>query len=299
MNTRTLMRFALLLIGLALLATIPTPLGPEIGATDFRDLWTASYLLAQHENMYDGTRVLDIQHALTGWAGSYPLITLSPPWTALLTMPYVLLPFARATWFWLLTNIALAGLSAILLWRDAVGPVQAQRTLWLAFAVTFGFSITLTALASGQTTLFMLAMVAIYLACTQADRDTGAGLALAGMTIKPQMVFITLLLLGLALLRARRWRGLTSAVLVGGAALGALWWLRPTWLAEYREALAALSALAWESSNVAGPGEPEVVWPTQRAVVHVALVALRRTRLAAHPDRREPDSVAHCRALRF
>jgi hypothetical protein len=131
MNTRALIRIALQLAGLALLATVPSPLAPDIGATDFRDLWTASYLLAQHQNMYDATRVLDVQHALTGWTGSYPLITLSPPWTALLTIPYVLLPFARATWFWLLTNIALTGLSAILLWRDAVGACTGVFSLWV------------------------------------------------------------------------------------------------------------------------------------------------------------------------
>ena len=76
MNARTLIGFALLLVGLALLATIPTPLGPEIGATDFRDLWTASYLLAKHENMYDATRVLDIQHALTGWVPHFGVMHL-------------------------------------------------------------------------------------------------------------------------------------------------------------------------------------------------------------------------------
>ncbi len=251
MSAWKIVESALLIIALAVILEVTPPLH-QVGQGDFRSNWTASYLLTHRENMYDAALVWSVERNKISMDLSYPLITLSPPWVALILIPYALEPFVRAAWLWLVTNIFLVSVSAIVLWQSVASGRLNQKRWWIGLLAAFSFSITLTALVVGQTTIFVLAMVTAFLAFEKRGFDEWAGIAFAGMFVKPQMAFVTIFLLAFYIVRARRWRIAFGFIATALTAVLVLFLLRPAWPSEYWNALVALNALGWESSNLGG-----------------------------------------------
>ncbi len=273
----------LVLALLVLFFLVPPPFSQTEGG-DFRSYWSASYLLGHHENMYDGERMRETQTVYAGVPpGTWPLVTLSPPWSVLMFVPLTLLSFERAAWIWLLLNVLLLGLSAILLWQNVVRERADRKRLWIPLLAAYAFSINLTAMMNGQTTVFVLAMVAAFLAFEAQRRDVLAGIAIAATLVKPQTVFVTIVVIALEIFRTRRWR---MAVGFGGTIVVTalvLWVLRPPWLQEYLTNTREMNALGWESSNLTGILFVLTNWVGVRflAVLLIPLVGLGLWRLGA------------------
>jgi len=252
MKIRQYMSVGLLIVLLASLFFLIPAFDTGAGQGDFRAYWSASYLLAHGENMYDGGLMLRTQRAYAGVTLDTPLITLSPPWSVLIFIPLTLLPFAKAAWTWELINTLLLGVSAILLWQNSAGKSAASKYIWIPLLAAYAFSINLTAIADGQTTVFGLAMIVAFLTFEESRHDLLAGIAIAAALVKPQMVFITLVVIALYILQTRRWR---MAVGFGGTIAATaliLWVIRPPWLQEYLASATTMSPFAWESSNLGG-----------------------------------------------
>jgi hypothetical protein len=216
-------KIALLLIGVVLFLIIPISLPAQIGATDFRPYWSSSFLLAHGQDFGNPANMDNIERTLTGWKEPYTMSAWFAPTGNLVLLPYILFPFTRATYYWLITNIAIVFLSVTLLWRNT------KIHIWIPLGATFGFSMTMLSLIYGQVNTLVVLGLTLFLFFTESKRDFVAGMSLALTTIKPHLVILTLPLLILDIVWRKQWRVLAGFIstLIGCAL--ALYILYPLW----------------------------------------------------------------------
>ncbi len=133
-----------------------------------------------------------------------------PPHTAVLFAGLAWAPLSYAFWIWMLAQ------GVLLIWlfhllRHLASDWQSNER-WLLFTGAFAFPPLLFNFLSGHFSLWLLVCVLQLYLVLKNGREGLAGLWFALGTFKPQGV----LLLGILLLAARRWRTLASAVLIGG-----------------------------------------------------------------------------------
>ncbi|MBI3287145.1 MAG: DUF2029 domain-containing protein [Chloroflexi bacterium] len=199
---------------------------------DFYSRWFgARTLLLEGRNPYSAEVTRDIQLGMYGRlarpdedqvAFAYPL------YVALLIAPLVGFPYPQAQALWsaalLFTTVASVLLSLSWVgWRPSrLGSIL--LVLWALFLYPIARSLIL-----GQFSLLVLALLVTALWAFRTQREGWAGIALAGATLKPQMVFLLIPLLLAWAVGTRRWRvilGFLGAITV----LIALPWLwLPGW----------------------------------------------------------------------
>jgi hypothetical protein len=224
LSKQTALKVVLLIVGIAIFLAFPFPLPARIGAIDFRPYWSSSFLLAHGQDFSDPSRMDNIERALTGWREPFTMYAWFAPTGNLLLLPYTLFPFRRATYYWLLTNIAIVSFSALLIWRNTT-----TARAWIPLVTAFGFSMTLLSLFFGQVNTVVVLGLALFLLFSDARRDYAAGASLALTTIKAHLVILTFPLLLLDTLRRKQWRvfaGFASALM--GCAL-ILFAFYPAW----------------------------------------------------------------------
>lgn len=208
---------------LCILFFVPFPLPDGIGLIDFRPYWSSSLLLANGQDFSDPELMDTVERTLTGWDKPYTMSAWFSPIGNLVLLPYTFLPFARAGYYWLLTNIAILFFSALLLWHNT------NKHKWIAPVSTFCFSMTLLSLIFGQVNTLVFMGLALFLFFGEKGYDFLSGASLILTTIKPHLVILTLPILLLELLRRRRLRELVGFgfVLLGCALV--LFILYPRW----------------------------------------------------------------------
>ena len=199
-----LITILLVILLLAILLMIPFQLPGNVGAGDFRPYWSASYLLAHGQDFSDPKQMYHIERTLTGWNNPFTMYAWFAPTGNLVLLPFTFLPFSRATFYWLFTNIFIIFLSIILIWRNK------NTHLWIPLITAFSFSMTLVSLAIGQVNTLELLGLALFLAFNEARYDFFAGASLVLTTVKPHLVIITLPLLLLDFIRKKQWRVLSG-----------------------------------------------------------------------------------------
>lgn len=268
----------------ALILAIQSPLPSNIGKIDFRAYWSASSLLRQGLNPSDPALIYRVERELTGWRESYPEMTWNPPWLLVLLTPLTVLGFDRAAWWWMLINIALVFVSAIVLWRFDAAKERTSRREWIGPLVAFAYSPTLIALIAGQVNILVLAGMVAYLFFRLRSHGTMAGIALALTTVKPQLVYITVPILVLDWLSQRKWRPVAAfaltLILLTGLALA----LRPGLVFEYGKTMGAAQLLEWETPTLGGVLHLTLGWGWAKlmglAVLPVCVLAWWRSRSA-------------------
>lgn len=227
----------IILVAIAFVTTIQSPLPEHLTKIDFRAYWGASRLLANSENFSDPELMHQIQQQSTDVFEDETLMTWNPPWLLAWLLPFAVLPLDRSSWLWFLTNIVLIYSSVVLLWRVFCGNEDSQRKIWIPFILTFFYIPTLTTLLVGQITGIVLFGLAGFLFFNQKHKLFASGAFLALTTVKPQLVFVTLPILLLELIRQRRWRaiaGFLVPILIGTALV---FLFRPTFVPEYIESM--------------------------------------------------------------
>lgn len=230
---------ALLVCALLACAALLAVRGPQLldprvlGVADFVEYWSAGRLNLNGENPYAAEPLLRLQQA-AGWDESRPIPMWNPFWTLALVMPLSALPFGIARLLWLLVQGGIVIGCADFLWRYYQG---ASALRWLAWVVALSFCPTLIVLHMGQMGPFLLLGLCLFLRFI--DRPGGwiAGAALVLASVKPHLLLLFWVALGLWVVRQRRWQiGLGAGVallLTAGATLATNRGL----LSEYREAL--------------------------------------------------------------
>jgi hypothetical protein len=197
---------------------------------DFICYWTAAELVASGHNPYDPALQARLQRDL-GWdeashgLGICPFLPYYyPPWLALACVPLLPLGYAGAKLAWFFLNVELTLLAAYLV-RPAV-PGVPPRVPLLLFPI---FAFTLSAVLIAQTSLLILFLMVVTWRLLDARQDRLAGLALAWLTLKPQLTVVLLLAVLLWAVRQRRWSLLGSfGVTLALLCLGSLF-VSPAW----------------------------------------------------------------------
>lgn len=229
-------KFLFLLVivaALVLTATMQSPLPEHLTKFDYRAYWGASRLLFESQSFSDPEHMLQIEREQTGWSGDEALMTWNPPWLLGWLLPYAAFSFDRSSWLWFLTNVALVCTSLLLLWQVFTEKKDSQLRLWIAMVLVFIYIPTLTTLLVGQITSLILFGLAGFLFFERRRLWLASGVCLALTTVKPQLVFVTLPLIMLELLRQRRWRVLAGFIVPLLAGTFLVFMFRPTFFPEY------------------------------------------------------------------
>lgn len=213
----------LLVLGLALLAgqlaqSAPSDLAAFCGH-DFTQYYSAARLLLQHANPYDPVALL-AQERTVGWLEIDPIMMWNPPWTFILVLPLLALPFGLAAWTWLALNIGLMLICGTALWCIFA---PGDRRYWLGMCAVVLYMPTLQALRLGQISPWLLVGITGFLVAVLARRDGLAGASLVLLLIKPHVGYLFLLAVAWWIVRERRWRvllGASAALMASCAVVG-------------------------------------------------------------------------------
>lgn len=125
------------------------------------------------------------------------------------TIPHLWLPFPAAITAWIVTELMMLALIAMMLASCLKRRLRPWQMALMALALSI-FRYNVLSLGLGQFTIYILFFLVLAWWLWEKQHDFLAGLAMTQVVIKPQLVFLILpLWLGLALLR-RRWRFLTG-----------------------------------------------------------------------------------------
>jgi hypothetical protein len=215
---------------------------------DFPALYAAAKLVAGGSGrlLYDTASLADAEIAAAGQpvGGTGVLAYFNPPFFAALLAPLSALPLDHAYQAWTLFGAALLAIDAWLLWRIALPLPRRWR-----IAVVAGFA-TLYPVAYGlQLGQFSLVLVTSWAAAyllLRAGREGWAGVALAPLLIKPEL----LLPVATYLLWKRRWRVFsTLAPLTAAAVVASIVIIGPDAALAYPGYL--LNSTTWHGDGVA------------------------------------------------
>ena len=220
------------------------------GTHDFIAYWSATRLILEGGNPYDGAALYEVEKGL-GWPEERPWLVMNPPWLGIVLAPLGLLPFREAAFLWLLGNILVMALATYFLWQ--VFAVEANgRFLWAAMAAAFLFPQTLSAIFSGQVSPLVLLGISGTLFFIERKRGFWAGAMLVLTTVKPQLICLLLPAILLWSVRQKRWEvmiGFSAALL---ALLFPLQLLFPNWLPVYLAFIMGSPPLDWFTPTIGG-----------------------------------------------
>ncbi len=238
-TTRRWLQLVVLVGAAAMLILMPSPAPDNLLTNDFQAYWGASHLLSSSRNFTDPDLLLKVEQEATGYDQERPLLTWNPPWFLAWFLPFGVTNFAKATWLWFLTNIALVFASAVMLWQIFARRSTTMPRLWLGLLISFLFMPTVTALLLGQIAALILFGIVAFLWCLERQHPFLAGMALALTTVKPHLVYLVLALVLLELISRKQWRTLAGffAPLLGGTLVALI--LRPTFVQEYAALMAS------------------------------------------------------------
>ncbi|PKO08077.1 MAG: hypothetical protein CVU40_17370 [Chloroflexi bacterium HGW-Chloroflexi-2] len=224
-NIGTKRNIALIFLLLILLLFIIwfAPESFSMGTGDFRPYWSASYLLVHGQDFSDLSLMDQIERALTGWDKPFTMMAWFAPTGMVVLLPFTFLPFEKAAFFWLLTNIMVLSATAFLLWSDV------KRKIWIPLLAVFAFPMTLLSLYVGQINTLVLFGLAVFISLKKPEHQYFRGIGLALTTIKPHLVILTLPLIILDCIYKKQWKiliGFFGSLLVCSVILFALY---PSW----------------------------------------------------------------------
>ena len=184
-----------------------------VSSEDYWRYWSAWHLTVRGLNPYDVTNLnnlLDQIPGLTKWPEFLPVI-LTPPWVILLITPFAPFTYSTSRMLWLLASIVILLICAHFLWRIYNG---LKSYSWVVFLVTFTFFPTLLMLKQGQINPWaLLGLVGFLYWTDQRRNDWLAGLSVALITIKPQILFLFWIALLFWIIEQHRWKILISCFL--------------------------------------------------------------------------------------
>ena len=237
--------------------------GAEIG---LRHGWAHVYDLGLQQQFFAAVRPGD----LFDWRRYF----VSPPPVAWLVAPLTALPLEAAYWAW--TAVSTSAFLAFG-WAAAPGRGPGRAVLLLAGA---GLYPVLLAVQNGNVALLVGASALLGWWLLHRGRPVWAGVALAGLALKPQVAGLVPLAL---LLAGHRRTFVAFAVSAGALAMVALATLGPEGIGQLRSALALESGrdanLRWTLALVA---PAPIATGLQAVAVAAALLAAWRARGSAH-----------------
>jgi hypothetical protein len=248
---------------------------------DFVTFWVGSRMLLDGVDPYDPARFLEMHRQIgsQGLAINPPGIGFGYPLTtAVVFVPFALVPVALAAPLWLVTQATL-GLGALVMLARQLFPASQRRDLPVLLALGASSQPAWLLAFGGNLGGYLLAIAAGGTALLLAGRPFAAGLIAGMLVIKPHPLLIALPLLLLALPRRDAGRVIGGAALTAGAVFAASLALRPGWVQEFLVPFGAIGGAATPRSTafgLLGPSLGGAVWLVVAAIVAGYVVWLVR-----------------------
>lgn len=205
---------------------------------DFSHFWVASRALIDGQDPYD-VATWDTYFARIGSRGlaNAPGLAFRYPLpTALVFVPFALLPIGVAAPLWLVSQLAVALVALVMLARTLFpGTLRRDLTVLLAFVGASQPAALL--LAGGNLGGFLLGTAGLSAALLLRGRPVAAGAVAGLLIVKPHPLIVALPLVLIALPRGSGARVAGAAAVTGGALVLASFAVRPSWLGEWSRPL--------------------------------------------------------------
>jgi hypothetical protein len=212
------------LVGLCLLLFT----GNNPGHHDVVSFWAAGQQIDRHANPYDGDSILQLERSAGFAPNQQALIARNPPPALCLMMPLGLLAPRPAAILWSLLLLAGLILSVHLLWRMHGRPKNKLHLL----AYTFGPA--LSCILSGQTAIFALAGLVLFLRLQQ-RHQFAAGLSLWLCALKPHLFLPVGAVLLIWIVATRAYRLFAGSVAALAFSSWVAWHFDPTIWTQYSQ----------------------------------------------------------------
>jgi hypothetical protein len=160
-----------------------------IPVDDYVRHWAAGKSFLKRDDPYSTAKLQVFQDLATGPEMQSNIIStiFIPPWSMLIIAPFAFFDYPTSRLVWLLFSIVLLLVSAELLWKSYAGPPEKK---WLSWILVFTFAPTIYLLEDGQTTFLVLLGLAGFLYFEKLHKDWIAGVFVALITVKPQLLFL-------------------------------------------------------------------------------------------------------------
>ena len=189
--------------------------GLPLGGHDFIQHSAAFDVATAGGDPYDDETLRDAENELFPRYESGAQRFWYPPWVLVVLAPVISLPFALATAAWFVLSFAGAVLLVVLSWRlfcpDAGPPPPLVIALGLLFVPM------VECLILGQMGVLVALLLVGGLLALRDGADTAAGALLALTMIRPHTVLLPLIVVGVHVVRTRRWPVIRSAVITATA----------------------------------------------------------------------------------
>lgn len=263
---------------------------------DFFSFWAAGKMFLEGADPYN-TRLFDSAAAEAGCPVFFNFAVANPPWSGPILAILGLFNFRYAAAAWIVLNFVF--FFAALRFSLSIEPSRNRisspgRAVFIAMIAAF-FPAYYT-IYIGQLSLFVLFCYSLFLRLYQSSRYFAAGLVLAGTAVKPQLAFISYIILALWVCLRRDIAGARHAI--GGFASAFLslnvlaFLLNPV---SYRTYLGSISPHLWHTPTISAwlrsifPGREWIIFaPSCIIVLYICARAAR----AKNPSRVLVDSLA-------
>lgn len=180
--------------------------GNQPGHHDVVSFWASGRQIDHHANPYDSAAILKTERSAGFSDSGVALIMRNPPSALLLVMPLGLLGSRIGSLLWSLMLLGALGISIHMLW------VMHGRPNNMVPLLAYSFGPALTCILSGQTALFALAGLVLFLRFHE-KRQVFAGLALWLCALKPHLFLPFGAVVLLWIFASRSYRILAAAIL--------------------------------------------------------------------------------------
>jgi hypothetical protein len=195
--------------------------GNATSTRDFTVFWATGQQLIHHANPYDPVAMDKLERA-AGLAPGYGILYMrNPPWALPLALPLGLVSRQVGAMLWSLVLLACMILSGLL--TRSIHGDPPNRVHWIAFS----FAPSLICLFMGQTALFSLLGLALFLRFNRTKPFT-AGLALWLCSIKPHLFLPFLIVLVVWVFVTRSYKIVAGAALALVASCAITWLIAPS-----------------------------------------------------------------------
>ncbi len=198
---------------------------------DFRGYYAAARVLIAGGNPYDYHQVAPVLLKVTGEMGNNPYYY--PPWFAWIFIPLIGLPFQIARVVWMAINLVIWDLGLWKLGKIVKWPPEGWKRYTLYSLATFSFAwITWRYEQAG---VLIFALLVVLISAVENKQWTWAGLWMALLLIKPNVMLIVVAGLSVWLIRRRQWRPILVMLLCLGVLVAISTWITPDWYKPFFE----------------------------------------------------------------
>lgn len=242
----TLYKYILALTFAIAILLLPVSLPFGAGDWDLQAYWSSTYLLAHGQDFSNTQALGEIEHTLTTRQDPSTLYSWFSPIGNVVLLPFVLIPFSKAVYYWLVLNIAILFCITVLIWENT------NARIWIPLLAVFSFSMTVFSLVFGQINFLEVLGLALFILFSKTNRPYLAGASLVLTTIKPHLVILTLPILFLDLIRKKEWQALVGFLVTLAFCFVVLFALYPLWIQSFFKIILSGMSTVRETPTING-----------------------------------------------